>query len=29
MKPLWATHLLPPDSATDHPVHWAVVVWEE
>lgn len=29
LKPLWATYLLPPDSATDHPVHWAEIVWEE
>jgi endonuclease/exonuclease/phosphatase family metal-dependent hydrolase len=21
-------YLLPPDSATDHPVHWAVITWE-
>lgn len=29
LKPLWATYLLPPDSATDHPVHWAEIGWEE
>jgi endonuclease/exonuclease/phosphatase family metal-dependent hydrolase len=22
-------YVLPPDSATDHPVHWAEIVWEE
>jgi len=29
LKPRWATYLLPPDSATDHPVHWAEIIWEE
>ena len=22
-------YVLPPDSATDHPVHWAEIYWEE
>ena len=22
-------YILPPDSATDHPVHWAEIVWGE
>lgn len=29
LRPLRATYILPPDSATDHPVHWAEIVWEE
>ncbi|MCX8063086.1 MAG: endonuclease/exonuclease/phosphatase family protein [Anaerolineales bacterium] len=29
LRPRWATYVLPPDSATDHPVHWAEIVWEE
>ncbi len=29
LKPCWATYVLPPDSATDHPLHWAEIFWEE
>ncbi|GAB4478555.1 MAG: hypothetical protein Kow0088_18500 [Anaerolineales bacterium] len=29
LQPRWAKYLLPPDSATDHPLHWAEIGWGE